>query len=255
MLTGLNDDAYPILDGKAMVKVNLRRKKSHYNFVLKAIQNVRYSLLKIETSGYFIYPVSEEISMVKLSRTAKRSNGYSYKIYEHNLLSDMISPCQKLKSIATGVIAAGLMMFSTFVLAGKAELSNVYSVKTMPDVQVKNGKPEFNNVNKRSNSFVVSLSERENVVMASLSNPMDTLYMRKDDKHTNSYYPTHSNSGGTHTNIPGDDTHTNIAPTDPDDPSSGHTNLGGQHTNTAHTNYSGHNNGVEHTNVYDPNNG
>lgn len=256
MFTVLNEDAYPILDGKALVKVNLRKRETQHSIfnIHMIIQKIKLAFVRLDTGRYFLNPFAESIPIVVLSRTANMNQRCCSKTYEHNLLKDVISPWLKFKLMASSITAAGLLILSAVALTENGDLSKNYSVNKISGSRVENGDHVHINGKNKQDTFVISLTERENVVMASLSNPMDKVFMRKDDKHTNTFSGTHVNTGGTHTNIPGDNTHVDIGPTNPDDPNTGHKNLGGEHINTSHSNYVGHNNGVEHTNVYDSTN-
>ena len=280
MIKGYKDNAYPILSGKALVKVSLRAKESRSNFYDEIIKKIRYSFIRMNTNSLFVNPMAEHISMVRLERSTDRKSRYCNKSYEYNLIEDAVNPWQKFKLAAGGVVAASILTLSTFGMLGKGEINSSQNLRT-PGINVSGNEQELSSGKSQYQPFVVSLSDKENIIMASLSNPMENypFKSRSLGDHTNTYSPghtnilnaahtnitagnghtnvfpdTHTDSGG-HTNISGDNTHTNIGPTDPNDPNTGHTNLGGQHTNATHTNYSGHNNGTEHTNVYDPNNG
>lgn len=286
MFTGYNDDAYPILGGKALVKVNLRTKESRSNFYSKIIKRIKYSFVRMNTGSLFVHPMGEQISMVRLERSTDKDLKYRCKSYEYNLMKDAVNPWQKIRLVAGGAVAAGILMLSTFGLLGKGSLGSNQNLKTSIGINLSDNEQKSSSDRNLYDTFVVSMTDKENVIMASLSYPMDPSVLPRIDgktlgsypfksrtlgEHTNYYAGTHSDttSGGTHTNIPSSvgGTHTNLAPgahSNTDGHSnisgvSGHTNIaptpshtdtGAGHTDTAHTNYGGHNNGVEHTNSY-----
>ncbi len=244
MFKGNVDDVYPVLSGKALVKVNLRKKETRPYFYSEFLRNIKYSFVRINANGLFLNPENEHVSLVKLTGSSTKSQGYRCRSYEYNMLEDRVGSWVKLKLVAGSVAAAGILMLSAFGLFGKGLFPANRSQEAAIGINLSDGEQKISSDKNLNKPFVVSMSDRENIIMASLSNPMENHFLQKKPEHTNGFNPTHTNSSGTHTNIPSNTTHSNTDPVINYD--AGHTDLTGQHINTAHTNYSGHDN-VPHT--------
>ena len=237
MIRGNKNEAYPILNGEALIKVNIRKKADKVSFYSKMKKKIRHFLINKELNAYFPENYFNSVPIVNLN-DSKVLHSYSLNgDYEFNMVTDVISPYQKMKLAFGGIVAAGIIAVSTFSLMGKTDVNQNVGNNSSPGVNISGVEIRKSSDNRAKTPLLISQSENEKVLLASLSNPMNNYPFKRLAGHSNL-------PASTHTNISGQNQHTNVLP----NPS--HTDTGGGHTNTPHTNYSGHNNGVEHTNSY-----
>lgn len=237
MIRELNKEAYPILDGKALVKVNLRKNTNAVSFYDKIRQQIKFHLVNREIKDFYHKDQFASVPVVRLYDSRKVHSSSSVVNLEYNLISDVISPAQKLRIALGGAVAAGIIAVSAFSFLGKADVEKNGKGNAAPGVNFSNDEVMVSSEVRAKTPIVVTGSGNEQVLLASLSNPMNNYPFKRLAGHSNL-------PAASHTNISGQNQHTNIAPLPT------HTDAGGGHTNTAHTNYNGHNNGVEHTNSY-----
>jgi hypothetical protein len=220
-----NSVAYPILEGKALVKVFLREKKPCHSWFSAMSRKVRHYFLCREMESFFPgTPPVDEYSLVKLETPG---NGYVKAArvdnWELNLASDSLSLLQRFKMAFTAVMAAGIISLGAL---------NSGAINYLPEVGSNFHAARENTPESKSNdSPVIKVSsEIEEFICSSVNSFPGSLgtarrHAFRSAGHVN---VVHTDSPGAHTDQGGETPHMNLQ-----EPHGDHTN----HRNITHNNH------------------
>jgi len=212
------NEAYPILNGKAMVRVQLRKKPRKISWFDKLGQRIKYYLVNREIRSLSPSAAYELIPVVRLNR--RDNSCAAVEKMEFNLVQDSYSFFQKAHIAVGGLVAAGLIMVSAWGLTANGKSFAMRKLEPAPGAN-------FTNSEKARTPIIAVESQSEEILLASLSQPMSIHPFNRVG---------HTNTNLQHHNFPGGGSHSNIQP------GNTHSDNPGVHQNSAHLDYAGHHN-------------
>jgi hypothetical protein len=223
-------EAYPILDGKALIRVSLNGKQEENLWYEKLSSRIKYHIVKNQAQAYS--PFNNDGSFAIVSLNSRRDSSFVSKSnLELNLAKDEMPLFGKFKLALGGVVTAGLILMSTWG-AAKSEGSNIMGTSNSG---LNMQQTYSSDIHREKSAVMLSETGNESILLASLMQPGDSHPFQKIG-HTNLAPTAHTNADGsivhTNTDAYADLTpHSNIFPSE-------HANT---HTNQGHTNTSDEN--------------
>lgn len=235
------NSAYPVLDGKALVNVSLKKSLKDYTWLEKLTRRIKHYMVNRQVQAYFYDGILEDVPMVTLDSPG--NNPGVAPVMELDLNRDKLSPFSRVKIALSCIATAGLVVLAAWGLGDKVSREINPEADSGSTLNVANLKNESD---AKEKSPVLKIeSDKESILAASLITPATEVNTHRFDlaghantSHTNYTYSLgHSNS---HSNSHQNATqgHTNTSEHQNWSDSSGEG--GGTHSNsiTAHTNES-----------------
>lgn len=233
------NEVYPILDGRALIKVTLKQSEKKPSWFENLIRDVRYYLIKRKLKSMLPDMNTQLIPIVTLNGREGLESESQDNYMELNLMSDNLPIFNKVKLAMGGVFTAGLVVLTAWGLANRDETG--FGMHDNSQVGLNSGAVVRTGEEKDRTPVILAESGSEEIILASLVKPAEKHPFQKLG-HTNLPATGHSNNTGdiSHTNTDywADLTpHTNNTHSNQTQP---HTNE--PHTNqfTPHTNLPGH---------------
>ena len=237
MLQNRKKDAYPILDGKALIKVSLKGKQEEKLWYEDFLSQLRFHLVKNQTKAYFSLENDSNFAVVNLNNVDEKYRVPTSDL-ELNLAKDEIPFFGKFKLAFGGAVTAGLILLSSWGFA-KSTGADISTGSQIPGISVSQN--YSNDLTREKSAVVMAETRNESLLLASLVSPDNNSHPFQKIGHTNISPTSHGNiaEGINHTNS---DSYTDIMP---------HSNL------DAYTDFTPHSNifPATHSNVLHTNGG
>ncbi|MCD4784601.1 MAG: hypothetical protein K8T10_12340 [Candidatus Eremiobacteraeota bacterium] len=224
-------EVYPILNGRALVKVTLKKSEKKPSWFENLIRSVRYYLIKRKLRSMFPDMNTQSIPIVTLNGMEDSESESPDNYMELNLVSDNLPIFNKVKLAMGGVVTAGLVALTAWGLANRGGTG--FGLHDNSQVGLNSGAVARSGEERDRTPVILAESGSEEIILASLVQPADKHPFQKIG-HTNLPATEHSNNVGdiSHTNT---DSYSDITP----HTNNTHSNLVNPHTNN-HTNHNNH---------------
>lgn len=200
-----SQNAYPILDGRALVKVSLNRNRNETSPFEEIVKHIRSYMIDRKVNSMLPSLHICPVPIVRLNRR-ERTSILPINDMELNLVTDAMPILGRVKLALGGALAAGLLVFSAWGMAQDNGLktrgddsAGLNFVSATTSVEMKG-----------RSAVVLHETGNEQILLASIINPANNYPFQKIG-HTNLPPTTHSNTAGniSHTNT---DAYTDFTP-------------------------------------------
>jgi len=186
-------EVYPILDGRALVRVTLKESDREFSWFGNLIKEVRYYFIRLKLKSLLPDMNSQPIPIVNLNGRKEFESENTDNYMEYNLVRDNLPVFNRLKLALGGVVTAGLVVLTAWGLANREGTGMRFNGNQPVGL---NSGSAVRTVEERDRTPVIlTESGSEEIILASLVQPAEKHPFQKLG-HTNLPATTHSNNAG-----------------------------------------------------------